>query len=136
MQFRLAVLVALCSLFLPLTQAFAIWAPAVSLFADSFTRADPTWRPDVGTWSISHGIYGNAAAGSSSISVPRNTWFDVVVQSIDHHTFISVNDVALVQDLAKGELGAGSIGVITHWSKGRFDNVVLTSLPVPYASEL
>lgn len=74
--------------------------------------------------------------GFANFDVPRNTWFDVQVASIDHATFISINDFAVIQAVGQSELKGGSFGVITHWSKGRFDDVTLTSLPPPYASEL
>jgi hypothetical protein len=56
MQFRLSVLIALCSLLLPLTQAFAQAPPDVPLFIDDFAGTNPLWQPVSGTWSVRGGV--------------------------------------------------------------------------------
>jgi hypothetical protein len=76
------------------------------------------------------------AVNAASYNLPRNTWFNVQVVSVDNALYVSVNDFAVMQNTGQGVLVPGRFGVITHWSKGRFDDVVLTSLPPSYASEL
>lgn len=56
----------------------------------------------------------------------RNTWFGVEVIRTGINTTIKVNGVTIIDHAATGELRGGSIGVITHWAKGHFDDVSLT----------
>jgi hypothetical protein len=58
-------------------------------------------------------------------TVPRNTWFNVQVIRSGIRTTVKVNGVTLVNGQNQGELRGGSIGVITHWAKARFDNLTL-----------
>jgi hypothetical protein len=70
--------------------------------------------------------------GTYTHNIPRNTWFDVEVVRSEVFTTIKVNGSTIVPFLAQGELKGGTIGVITHWAQGRFDNLSLTeylSLP-------
>ena len=70
-------------------------------------------------------------------NVPRNTWFDVQLFRSGIFTTFKVNGVTIARDVPQAELRGGRIGVITHWSPGRFDNLslqpyVLRSAPVSY----
>ena len=70
-------------------------------------------------------------------NVPRNTWFDVQLFRSDIYTTFKVNGVTIIRDVPQGELHGGRIGVVTHWSQGRFDDVslrpyVVRSAPVSY----
>jgi hypothetical protein len=67
-----------------------------------------------------------------SHTIPRNTWFEVQVIRDGIFTSVNVNGVTRVLQLPQGELRGGGIGAITHWTKGRFDNVLLE----PYVSRL
>lgn len=59
-------------------------------------------------------------------NVPRNVWFDVVLERSGMLTSVSVaGQGTLFQDVRQAQLGPGSIGVITHWAKARFDDVSL-----------
>jgi hypothetical protein len=69
-------------------------------------------------------------------NVPRNTWFNVQLIRSGIRTTVKVNGVTLVDRQIQGELLGGSIGVITHWSKARFDNISLKELPSRPPSEL
>ena len=69
-------------------------------------------------------------------TVPRNTWFDVQVIRSGILTTVKVNGITVVDGLIQGELRGGSTGMITHWSKGRFDDVTLTPDPSRPPSEL
>jgi hypothetical protein len=69
-------------------------------------------------------------------NIPRNTWFDVQVIRTDIRTTVKVNGVTLVDSEFQGELQGGSIGVVTHWSKGRFGDVTLMPDPTRPPSEL
>ncbi|HEV8333453.1 MAG TPA: family 16 glycoside hydrolase [Steroidobacteraceae bacterium] len=69
-------------------------------------------------------------------NIPRNTWFDVQVIRNGIRTTVKLNGATLVDGQVQGELRGGSTGVITHWSKGRFDDVSLTPDPSRPPSEL
>jgi hypothetical protein len=58
-------------------------------------------------------------------NIPRNTWFDVQVIRNGIFTDVKLNGATVVQQLPQGELRGGSVGAITHWTKGHFDNVSL-----------
>jgi hypothetical protein len=56
-------------------------------------------------------------------SIPRNVWFDVEIIRSGLTTTVLVNGTPLFSPTTQGELGAGDIGVVTHWARGRFDNL-------------
>jgi hypothetical protein len=58
-------------------------------------------------------------------NIPRNTWFDVEVIRTGIFTTVKLNGATIWQRLPQGDLSGGSIGAITHWSRGRFDNLSL-----------
>lgn len=58
-------------------------------------------------------------------NIPRNTWFDVQVIRTGIFTSVKLNGTTVLANEPQGELRGGSVGVITHWTKGRFDNVRL-----------
>ncbi len=60
-------------------------------------------------------------------NIPRNTWFNVQVIRSGIFTDVKLNGVTVVSQLPQGELRGGGFDVITHWAKGRFDNVSLES---------
>lgn len=62
-------------------------------------------------------------------SIPRNTWFNVqVIRNFDS-TSIKINGVYVIQFAQQPELKSATVGVITHWTRGHFDNVTLTDNP-------
>jgi hypothetical protein len=67
---------------------------------------------------------------SSTHNVPRNVWFNVQILRRGTTTTVKVNGTTIFDNVQQGELGAGNVGVVTHWSKGRFDNVVVRDDPV------
>jgi hypothetical protein len=67
---------------------------------------------------------------SSTHNVPRNVWFDVAVLRRGTTTTVKVNGTTLFNNVQQGELGSGNVGVVTHWSKGQFDNVVVRDDPL------
>jgi hypothetical protein len=81
-----------------------------------------------GTAQINKFIQGvRYPVASRSHNIPRNTWFDVQVIRTGAFTDVRVNGATFLQLVRQGELRGGSVGVITHWSKGRFDDVTLRS---------
>ena len=67
---------------------------------------------------------------TANIDLPRNTWFDVEVMRRGISTSVKVNGTAVISNVTQGQLGPGRVGVITHWSKGRFDDLsVVASTP-------
>jgi hypothetical protein len=55
--------------------------------------------------------------------VPRNVWLDVDVVRSGLSTKVLVNGNTIFDDVTQGELGAGDVGVVTHWSRGKFDDL-------------
>lgn len=45
-------------------------------------------------------------------------------------TSVKVNGTTIFKDVQQGDLGAGKVGAVTHWSKGAFDNIVVRDDPV------
>ena len=60
---------------------------------------------------------------TTSINLPRNTWFDVEVMRRGFSTSVKVNGTTVIGNVTQAQLGPGRVGVITHWSKGRFDDL-------------
>jgi hypothetical protein len=60
---------------------------------------------------------------SAAHRVPRNVWFDVEIVRTGIETTVLVNGTTLFFAVNQGELGAGDAGVITHWSRGKFDEL-------------
>jgi hypothetical protein len=57
-------------------------------------------------------------------NVRPNVWFDVVLERSGIFTSVSVaGQGTLFQDVRQAQLGPGSVGVVTHWAMGRFDDV-------------
>jgi hypothetical protein len=69
-------------------------------------------------------------------SVPRNTWFNVQVGRTSVQTDVRINGVTVIPNLVQLELLGGSIGFVTHWTRGHFDNVTLTDRPNRPPTEL
>lgn len=61
-------------------------------------------------------------------TVPSNTWFNVQLVRSGIYTTFKVNGVVVARDVPQGELRGGLIGVVTHWSPGRFDALSLKPL--------
>ena len=66
---------------------------------------------------------------SSTHTVPKNTWFDVQIVRRGTTTTVKVNGTAIFENVQQRELGGGKVGLVTHYSKGRFDNVVVRDNP-------
>jgi hypothetical protein len=56
-------------------------------------------------------------------NVPSNVWFDVDVIRSGGSTTVLVNGATIFDDVAQAQLGAGDVGVATHWARGRFDDL-------------
>jgi hypothetical protein len=57
-------------------------------------------------------------------TVPRNVAFDVEVIRKGTTATVTVNGKPTFQNVQVGQLGGGALGVVSHWAKGRFDNLV------------
>ena len=55
-----------------------------------------------------------------------NLWFDVDVMRSGTSTTVKVNGVTVFDNVTQSQLGLGKIGLITNFTHGQFDNVVLT----------
>lgn len=60
---------------------------------------------------------------SATHGVPRNVFFNVEVVRSGVSTTVLLNGNPIFDDVSQGELGAGDVGVVTHWSRGRFDDL-------------
>jgi hypothetical protein len=60
-------------------------------------------------------------------NVPRNVWFDVEIVRRNITTTVKVNGTTIFDRVPQGELGYGEVGVVTHWSKARFDDLSIES---------
>ena len=69
-------------------------------------------------------------------NVPRNTFFDVQVIRSGIFTTIKVNGATVLENVRQGELRGGHVGAVTHWAKGRFDEVSVSEHVVRPPSEL
>jgi hypothetical protein len=70
---------------------------------------------------VINGVRTRVASGTHN--VPRNAWFDVEVTRVGTTTTVKVNGVTIFNRVPQGELGHGRAGVVTHWTKGRFDDL-------------
>jgi hypothetical protein len=61
--------------------------------------------------------------GAFPHNVPPNTWFDVQLIRSGIFTTIKVNGVTIAHDVPQADLPTGRLGVVAHWSPGRFDNL-------------
>jgi hypothetical protein len=75
-----------------------------------------------------HGVRYVVARGTHQI--PRNVWFTLEVIRKGINTTVKVNGSTRIQNVPQGDLPAGSAGAVTHWSKGRFDNLSATPHPL------
>ena len=90
---------------------------------------------------VLNGVRYRVATGTHN--VPRNVWFNVEVlrQSQERLSFgfgvallsfdttVKVNGVTIFDRVPQGELSYGDVGVVTHWARGRFDNLSVTDAP-------
>lgn len=67
---------------------------------------------------------------SGTHNVPRNVSFDVEVLRQGVNTTVKVNGRTVFDRVPQGELPFGDVGVVSHWSKARFDNLTVTDAPV------
>ena len=75
-----------------------------------------------------HGVRYVVARGTHSI--PRNVWFNLEVIRNGINTTVKVNGSTRIQNVPQGELPGGSAGAVTHWSKGRFDDLSAVQHPL------
>jgi hypothetical protein len=67
---------------------------------------------------------------SAQHNIGSNTWFDVELVRSSNNSTVKVNGVPIFQKWTTGQFGPGRVGVISHWARGRFDNLSLTPLLV------
>lgn len=60
---------------------------------------------------------------TGSHTVPRNVAFDVEIIRKGTTATVTVNGKPTFQNVQVGQLGGGMLGVVSHWAKGRFDNL-------------
>lgn len=66
---------------------------------------------------------------SAAHGIPSNTWFNVEVERNGSYTTVRVNGARLFDRVLQAQLPTGSVGLVTHWTKARFDDVSLNELP-------
>ena len=62
-------------------------------------------------------------------TVPRNVGFDVEILRKGTTATVTVNGKPTFQNVQVGQLGRGRLGVVSHWAKGRFDNLSTKEVP-------
>lgn len=67
---------------------------------------------------------------SAAHNVGRNVWFDVEIVRSSINTTVKVNGVTIFTRVVQGQFGPGRVGVITHWARGRFDNLSISPMLV------
>jgi hypothetical protein len=67
---------------------------------------------------------------SGTHSVPSNVWFDVEVRRQGVNTTVKVNGNTVFDRIPQGELPFGDVGVVSHWSRARFDNLSVSDAPL------
>jgi hypothetical protein len=75
-----------------------------------------------------HGVRYTVATASHN--VPRNVWFDVELLRDGINTTVKVNGTTIFSNVLQGELTDGIFGVVTHWSRGRFDDLMTSGYVV------
>jgi hypothetical protein len=75
-----------------------------------------------------HGVRYVVARGTHP--VPRNVWFNLEVIRNGINTTVKVNGSTRIQNVPQGELPGGLAGAVTHWSKGRFDDLSVVPHPL------
>jgi hypothetical protein len=102
-------------------------------FRDSFYGGDyfevvlsPTGRLELRKFI--HGVRYVVARGTHQ--VPRNVWFNLEVIRNGINTTVKVNGSTRIRNVPQGELPGGSAGAVTHWSKGRFDDLSVVQHPL------
>lgn len=73
---------------------------------------------------------------SRTHTIARNAWFDVQVIRSGIFTTVKLNGTTILENEPQGELRAGSVGAVTHWTKGHFDDVTLAPHVVRPSSQL
>ncbi len=61
---------------------------------------------------------------SGAHAVPKNVAFDVEIIRKGTTATVIVNGKPMFQNVQVGQLGGGVLGVVSHWAKGRWDNLV------------
>jgi hypothetical protein len=59
-------------------------------------------------------------------NVASDEWFTVAVVRSGVNTTVRVNGVTVFDKVPQGELPFGDVGVVSHWSKARFDNLTVS----------
>jgi hypothetical protein len=67
---------------------------------------------------------------SGQHNIGPNTWFDVELIRDSNNSTVKVNGVPIfmLEKVTTGQFGPGRVGVISHWARGRFDNLSVTPL--------
>jgi hypothetical protein len=74
---------------------------------------------------VINGVRSRVATGTHD--VPRDVWFDVEIVRRSVNTTVKVNGRTIFDKVPQGDLGHGAVGVVTHWSKARFDDLSIES---------
>jgi hypothetical protein len=56
------------------------------------------------------------------------TWVDLEVRCVGNKTKVLVNGVSRLSGILQGQLQDGAVGLITHSTTGKFDNVILSEI--------
>jgi hypothetical protein len=59
-------------------------------------------------------------------NAPPHEWFTFAVIRYGEFTTVKVNEEVIFPSVYQGQLGPGEIGVITHFTRARFEDVSVT----------
>lgn len=104
------------------------YQPRDSFYAGDYFEVvlSPTGRLELRKFI--HGVRYVVARGTHT--VPRNVWFNLEVIRNGINTTVKVNGSTRIQNVPQGELPGGYAGAVTHWSKGRFDDLSAVQHPL------
>jgi hypothetical protein len=78
---------------------------------------------------VLNGVRYRVASGTHT--VPRNTWFDVELLRQGTNTTVKVNGATIFDKVPQTPPSwKGDVGVISHWSKAKFDDLTITDRPL------
>jgi hypothetical protein len=61
-------------------------------------------------------------------NVGRNVWFEVELIRNGINTTVKVNGATVFDNVPQAQLQEGHLGIVTHWTPGRFDDLSVTEL--------
>jgi hypothetical protein len=100
------------------------YQPAGSLGAGDYYEVVFSPTGDVMLNKVIQGVKYRLASGHHN--APPHEWFTFAVIRYGEFTTVKVNEEVIFPNVYQGQLGPGEIGVITHFTRARFEDVSVT----------